>query len=61
MYRYDAYDHALVKARVAQFKGQTERFLAGKLTEDQFRPLRIKNYLFLDHSEPMEALGLPYG
>ncbi|MBK6905943.1 MAG: nitrite/sulfite reductase [Rhodocyclaceae bacterium] len=61
MYRYDAYDHALVKARVAQFKGQTERFLAGKLTEDQFRPLRLKNGLYLQRHAPMLRIAVPYG
>ena len=41
MYRYDQYDHAMVKARVEEFRDQTRRRLAGQLTDDQFKPLRL--------------------
>lgn len=47
MYRYDEFDHAFVSARVEQFKDQVERRLAGELTEDQFRPLRLMNGVYL--------------
>ena len=45
MYRYDQYDQRLVDERVAQFRDQTRRFLAGELSEDEFRPLRLRNGL----------------
>ena len=47
MYRYDEFDHAFVRERVSQFREQVERRLAGKLTEDEFRPLRLRNGLYL--------------
>ena len=47
MYRYDAFDQRLVDERVAQFRDQTRRFLAGELTEDEFRPLRLQNGLYI--------------
>ena len=47
MYRYDQYDHQIVKERVAQFKSQVERRLSGELSEDEFRPLRLQNGLYL--------------
>ncbi|MGK0446007.1 MAG: sulfite reductase (NADPH) hemoprotein beta-component, partial [Bermanella sp.] len=43
MYIYDNYDQRIVDERVAQFKDQTERYLAGELTEEQFLPLRLQN------------------
>jgi sulfite reductase (NADPH) hemoprotein beta-component len=45
LYRYDEFDVDLVARRVAQFRDQTQRFLAGDLTEDEFRPLRLQNGL----------------
>ena len=47
MYRYDEFDHAFVKSRVAQFSDQVERRLAGEITEEQFRPLRLMNGVYL--------------
>ena len=47
MYQYDQYDQAMVDARVAEFRDQVERRLAGDITEDQFKPLRLKNGLYL--------------
>jgi len=47
MYRYDAFDQRLVNERVAQFRDQTRRYLAGDLTEDEFRPLRLQNGLYI--------------
>src|SRR6202008_2982996 len=61
MYRYDAYDHRLVAERVAQFRDQTRRFLAGDLTEDEFRPLRLQNGLYIQKHAPMLRISIPYG
>jgi sulfite reductase (NADPH) hemoprotein beta-component len=61
MYRYDSYDHALVAERVAQFRDQTRRFLAGELTEDEFRPLRLRNGLYIQRHAPMLRVAIPYG
>jgi sulfite reductase (NADPH) hemoprotein beta-component len=61
MYRYDQYDQTLVNERVAQFRDQTRRFLAGELTEDQFRPLRLMNGLYIQRYAPMLRVAIPYG
>ena len=61
MYRYDHYDHAIVRARVAQFRDQTRRYLAGSLSEDEFRPLRLQNGLYIQRHGPMLRLAVPYG
>jgi sulfite reductase (NADPH) hemoprotein beta-component len=61
MYRYDAYDQRLVDERVAQFRDQTRRFLAGELTEDEFRPLRLQNGLYIQKHAPMLRISIPYG
>ncbi len=61
MYRYDSYDHALVAERVAQFRDQTRRYLAGELTEDEFRPLRLQNGLYIQRHAPMLRVAVPYG
>src|SRR5688572_33153614 len=61
MYRYDAIDQAVVDQRVAQFRDQTRRFLAGELTEDEFRPLRLRNGLYIQKHAPMLRIAVPYG
>jgi sulfite reductase (NADPH) hemoprotein beta-component len=61
MYRYDSYDHALVAERVNQFRDQTRRFLAGELSEDEFRPLRLRNGLYIQRHAPMLRVAIPYG
>ncbi|MDD2769727.1 MAG: nitrite/sulfite reductase [Methylococcus sp.] len=61
MYQYDQYDQRLVDERVAQFRDQTHRFLQGELTEDQFRPLRLMNGLYLQRHAPMLRVAIPYG
>lgn len=61
MYQYDHFDQALVDERVTQFRDQTRRFLAGQLTEDQFRPLRLMNGLYLQRHAPMLRIAVPYG
>jgi sulfite reductase (NADPH) hemoprotein beta-component len=61
MYRYDEFDHAFVSARVEQFKDQVERRLSGDLTEDQFRPLRLMNGVYLQLHAYMLRVAVPYG
>ena len=61
MYRYDEFDHAFVHERVDQFREQVERRLAGKLTEDEFRPLRLRNGLYLQLHAYMLRIAIPYG
>jgi len=61
MYRYDAFDQRLVDERVAQFRDQTRRFLSGALTEDEFRPLRLQNGLYIQKYAPMLRIAVPYG
>jgi sulfite reductase (NADPH) hemoprotein beta-component len=61
MYIYDQYDQTLVNERVAQFRDQTRRFLAGELTEDEFRPLRLMNGLYIQRHAPMLRVSIPYG
>jgi sulfite reductase (NADPH) hemoprotein beta-component len=61
MYQYDAIDQQLVDERVTQFRDQTARFLAGELTEDEFRPLRLQNGLYLQRLAPMLRVAIPYG
>jgi len=61
MYRYDSHDHRFVAERVAQFRDQTRRFLAGELTEDEFRPLRLQNGLYIQKYAPMLRVSIPYG
>jgi len=61
MYRYDEIDQRLVDERVAQFRDQTRRFLAGKLSEDDFRALRLRNGLYVQRYAPMLRIAIPYG
>ena len=61
MYRYDEYDQKLVDERVAQFRDQTRRFLAGTLGEDEFRALRLRNGLYVQRFAPMLRIAIPYG
>ena len=61
MYQYDQYDHTIVQERVEQFRGQVERRLDGRLTEDQFRPLRLQNGLYLQTHAYMLRVAIPYG
>jgi sulfite reductase (NADPH) hemoprotein beta-component len=61
MYRYDEFDHAFVKARTAEFADQVERRLAGELTEDQFKPLRLMNGVYLQLHAYMLRIAIPYG
>jgi sulfite reductase (NADPH) hemoprotein beta-component len=61
MYRYDQFDHRFVLDRVGQFRDQAERRLAGELTEDEFRPLRLMNGLYLQLHAYMLRIAIPYG
>lgn len=61
MYRYDDYDRRLVHQRVAEFRDQTRRYLCGELSEDQFRPLRLMNGLYIQRHAPMLRIAIPYG
>src|SRR5216683_3087523 len=61
MYLYDEIDQKLVDERVVQFRDQTRRFLAGKLSEDEFRALRLRNGLYIQRYAPMLRIAIPYG
>ncbi|HEX4880987.1 MAG TPA: nitrite/sulfite reductase [Porticoccaceae bacterium] len=61
MYRYDERDRTLVRERARQFREQTDRYLAGELSEDQFRPLRLQNGLYVQRLAPMLRVAVPYG
>jgi sulfite reductase (NADPH) hemoprotein beta-component len=61
VYQYDDIDQTLVDERVRQFRDQTRRFLAGELSEDDFRPLRLRNGLYIQRHAPMLRIAIPYG
>ena len=61
MYQYDDYDQRIVDERVAQFRDQMQRYLNGQLSEDDFRPLRLQNGLYIQRYAPMLRIAIPYG
>ncbi|MBB4632107.1 nitrite/sulfite reductase [Sphingosinicella soli] len=61
MYKYDEYDQAIVDARVEEFRDQVQRRLAGEISEDQFKPLRLMNGLYLQLHAYMLRIAVPYG
>jgi len=61
MYQYDQLDQAFVDQRVAEFRDQTRRFLAGELSEDEFKALRLRNGLYIQRHAPMLRIAIPYG
>ncbi len=61
MYRYDEFDHRFVRERVLEFRGQVERRLDGSLSDDEFRPLRLMNGLYLQLHAYMLRVAIPYG
>ncbi len=61
MYKYDTYDQAIVDARVAEFRDQVKRRLSGEMSEDQFKPLRLMNGLYLQLHAYMLRVAIPYG
>jgi sulfite reductase (NADPH) hemoprotein beta-component len=61
MYKYDKIDQQNVNERVAQYRDQTRRYLAGEITEDEFRPIRLQNGLYIQRHAPMLRIAVPYG
>ena len=61
MYVYDQYDQHIIEERVRQFRDQTRRYLAGELKEEEFRPLRLQNGLYIQRYAPMLRIAVPYG
>ena len=61
MYQYDPYDHQIITQRIAQFRGQTERYLSGELKAEEFLPLRLQNGLYVQRLAPMLRINVPYG
>lgn len=61
MYLYDSFDQKVVDERVAQFREQTERYLDGKIADDEFLPLRLQNGLYIQRHAPMLRIAIPYG
>ena len=61
MYRYDCLDRLLVDQRVAEYRDQLRRYQAGALSEDEFRPLRLRNGLYMQRHAPMLRIAIPYG
>jgi sulfite reductase (NADPH) hemoprotein beta-component len=61
MYQYDGLDQAFVDERVREFRDQTRRHLAGELSEDEFKPLRLRNGLYIQRHAPMLRIAIPYG
>ena len=61
MYKYDQYDQKLVDERVEQYRDQTQRYLAGEISEEQFLHLRLQNGLYVQRLAPMLRIDVPYG
>ena len=61
MYRYDQHDHQIIKERIAQYRDQVRRRLAGELTEEEFLPLRLQNGLYMQRHAYMLRVAVPYG
>jgi len=61
MYKYDPIDQQIVNERVSQYRDQTRRYLAGELTDEEFRPLRLQNGLYIQRHAPMLRIAVPYG
>ncbi|MCP5017333.1 MAG: nitrite/sulfite reductase, partial [Ketobacter sp.] len=61
MYAYTEYDQQLLKERVAQYRNQTERYLGGKLSDEEFLALRLQNGLYVQRHAPMLRVAIPYG
>ncbi len=61
MYKYDQYDNKILQQRIAQFRNQMERFLAGELAPEEFLPLRLQNGLYIQRLAPMLRINVPYG
>ena len=61
MYQYDKYDEQMLDDRIMQFRDQTNRYIAGKLSDTEFLPLRLQNGLYIQRLAPMLRIAIPYG
>src|SRR5687767_11241781 len=61
MYQYTDFDRQFVRNRAAQYRDQLERYLDGRLTDDEFRPLRLQNGWYVQRYAPMLRIAVPYG
>jgi sulfite reductase (NADPH) hemoprotein beta-component len=61
MYKYDVIDQQIVNERVRQYRDQTQRYLSGELSDEEFRPLRLQNGLYIQRQAPMLRIAVPYG
>src|SRR3954465_5720353 len=61
MYQYTDFDRHFVTQRAAQYRDQLERYLSGKLSDDEFRPLRLQNGWYVQRFAPMLRIAVPYG
>ena len=61
MYQYDDFDRTFVKERVAHYRAQTERYLAGQISDDEFLQFRLRNGLYIQRLAPMLRVAVPYG
>src|SRR5690606_28972730 len=61
MYQYNEFDQRIINERVAQFREQTQRFLAGEITPEQLLPIRLQNGLYIQRHAPMFRIAVPYG
>lgn len=61
MYQHDAFDRSLIAARAEQFRDQVARYLSGALSEDEFKPLRLQNGIYIERHAPMLRIAIPYG
>jgi sulfite reductase (NADPH) hemoprotein beta-component len=61
MYQYDEYDQQILNERVAQFRGQMQRYLDGKISNEEFLPLRLQNGIYIQRYAPMLRVAIPYG
>jgi sulfite reductase (NADPH) hemoprotein beta-component len=61
MYRYNNIDQAIVDARVVQFADQTSRYIDGAISEDEFKPLRLQNGVYIERHSPLLRVAIPYG
>ena len=61
MYVYDQHDQKIIDERVAQFRDQTNRYITGELSEEEFLPLRLQNGLYVQRLAPMLRIAIPYG
>ena len=61
MYRYNQFDQQFVQERVDQYRDQTDRYLAGEISDDAFQQLRLRNGLYIQRLAPMLRIAVPYG